>query len=118
LLSLYDRYRIPLFIVENGVGAADEIDEKGEINDQYRIDYFKSHFEQINLALKEGVELMGYTSWGCIDIVSASTSQMSKRYGFIYVDADDEGNGTYDRKKKKSFDWYKKVIASNGSDLA
>lgn len=118
LLSLYDRYRIPLFIVENGIGAADEIDENGEINDQYRIDYFKTHFEQINLALKEGVELMGYTSWGCIDIVSASTSQMSKRYGFIYVDADDEGNGTYDRKKKKSFDWYKKVIASNGSDLA
>lgn len=117
LISLYDRYRLPLFVVENGIGAIDTPDAHGEINDQYRIDYFKAHFEQINLALKEGVDLMGYTSWRCIDIVSASTSQMSKRYGFIYVDADDYGQGTYNRKKKKSFAWYQKVIASNGADL-
>ncbi|REJ18461.1 MAG: beta-glucosidase [Caldibacillus debilis] len=117
LIDLYDRYRIPLFVVENGLGAKDKIEEDGSIIDDYRIAYLKSHIEQMNLAIKDGVELMGYTAWGCIDIVSATTSQMSKRYGFIYVDVDDYGNGTYKRIKKKSFYWYKKVIASNGSDL-
>ena len=117
LNELYGRYNIPLMVVENGLGAFDKVEEDGSINDDYRIDYFRRHFEQIAIAIDEGVECIGYTSWACIDIVSASTSQMSKRYGFIYVDADDMGNGTYNRKKKKSFDWYKKVIASNGEEL-
>jgi len=117
LIDLYDRYRKPLFVVENGIGATDKVEENGTISDDYRIQYFKSHFEQMNLAIKDGVDLMGYTSWGPIDIVSASTSQMSKRYGFIYVDADDYGKGTYKRLKKKSFYWYKKVIETNGEDL-
>ncbi len=117
MIDLYDRYQKPLWIVENGIGAYDTVEEDGSIIDDYRIEYFRNHFKQISIAIDEGVECMGYTSWACIDIVSASTSQMSKRYGFIYVDADDMGNGTYDRKKKKSFDWYKKVIASNGEIL-
>jgi 6-phospho-beta-glucosidase len=117
LIDLYDRYRIPLFVVENGIGARDVVEEDGSIIDDYRIEYFQKHFEQMNLAIKAGVELMGYTPWGCIDIVSASTSQMTKRYGFIYVDADDLGNGTYKRTPKKSFYWYKKVIETNGADL-
>lgn len=116
LIDLYDRYRLPLFVVENGIGSFDTL-ENGSIHDSYRIDYFSKHFEQINLACKEGVEMLGYTSWGCMDIVSASTSQMSKRYGFIYVDADDWGNGTYDRFKKDSFYWYQKVIETNGAEL-
>ncbi|WP_017470938.1 glycoside hydrolase family 1 protein [Amphibacillus jilinensis] len=118
LIDLYDRYHVPLFIVENGMGAKDEVEQDGSINDDYRIDYFQSHLEQMHLAIKDGVDLMGYTSWGCIDIVSASTSQMTKRYGFIYVDADDYGEGSYQRKKKKSFYWYKKVIETNGADLS
>lgn len=118
LIDLYDRYRLPLFVVENGLGAIDKIEDDGTINDDYRINYLKSHIEQMNLAIKDGVEIMGYTSWGPIDIVSASTSQMSKRYGFIYVDADDYGQGTYKRLKKKSFYWYKKVIETNGEDLS
>ncbi|MCG6528163.1 family 1 glycosylhydrolase, partial [Vibrio parahaemolyticus] len=85
--------------------------------DDYRIKYFEDHFKAVNEAIRKGVEVMGYTTWGCIDLVSASTSQMSKRYGFIYVDADDEGNGTYDRFKKDSFYWYKQVIATNGASL-
>ncbi|ETA82352.1 glycoside hydrolase family 1 protein [Youngiibacter fragilis] len=117
LIDLYDRYRKPLWIVENGIGSFDKLEEDGTIIDDYRIDYFRSHFEEIANAIEEGVECMGYTSWACIDIVSASTSQMSKRYGFIYVDADDLGNGTYRRLRKKSFEWYKKVIKTNGSDL-
>ncbi|MDR4949968.1 glycoside hydrolase family 1 protein [Neobacillus cucumis] len=117
LIDLYDRYRIPLFVVENGIGARDVVEEDGSIIDDYRIEYFQKHFEQMNLAIKEGVELMGYTPWGCIDIVSASTSQMTKRYGFIYVDSDDLGNGTFKRTPKKSFYWYKKVIETNGADL-
>lgn len=117
LIDLYDTYRIPLFIVENGIGSTDVLTEDGTVIDDYRIAYFRDHFEQMNLAIKDGVELMGYTSWGCIDIVSASTSQMTKRYGFIYVDADDLGNGTYDRFKKKSFHWYKDVIETNGASL-
>ncbi|HEM3176949.1 TPA: family 1 glycosylhydrolase [Streptococcus suis] len=117
LLELYDRYNKPLMIVENGMGARDILEEDGTIHDPYRIDYFRAHFEQMREAVNEGVDLVGYTSWGCIDLVSASTSQMSKRYGFIYVDADDEGNGTYNRFKKDSFYWYQKVILSNGLDL-
>ncbi|MDO6409656.1 glycoside hydrolase family 1 protein [Pantoea phytobeneficialis] len=116
LLELYDRYRKPLFIVENGLGCKDVV-EDGKIHDSYRIDYFRSHFEQMREAVHEGVELMGYTSWGTIDIISAGTSQMTKRYGFIYVDQDDEGNGTLARLRKDSFWWYQKVIATNGSDL-
>lgn len=117
LIDLYDRYQIPLFIVENGMGAKDVVEEDGSINDDYRIDYFKEHIAQMAEAIKEGVELMGYTSWAPIDLISCSTSQMSKRYGFIYVDQDDLGNGTLERKRKKSFYWYKNVIASNGMNL-
>lgn len=115
--KLYDRYQIPLFIVENGLGAKDVVEEDGAIHDPYRIDYLRDHIKEMEQAIDEGVELMGYTPWGCIDLVSASTSQMSKRYGFIYVDLDDEGHGTLKRSKKDSFDWYKKVIATNGADL-
>lgn len=116
LLELYDRYQIPLFIVENGLGAKDVVVE-GKIHDDYRIDYFRSHFEQMQAAIDEGVDLLGFTSWGTIDIISAGTSQMSKRYGFIYVDQDDEGQGSLARLRKDSFYWYQQVIASNGSDL-
>lgn len=115
---LYDRYNVPLFIVENGLGAVDTVEEDGSINDDYRIDYFKKHVEQMKKAvLEDGVELIGYTPWGCIDLVSAGTGEMKKRYGFIYVDKDNDGNGTLDRKRKKSFYWYKKCIESNGEEL-
>lgn len=117
LIDLYDRYRKPLFIVENGLGSRDTVEEDGSILDDYRINYFKEHILAISDAIEDGVEVMGYTPWGCIDMVSMSTCQMSKRYGFIYVDADDLGNGTYERKRKKSFYWYQKVIATNGEDL-
>lgn len=117
LIDMYDRYRKPLFIVENGLGNKDRIEEDGTIIDDYRIDYFKSHIGAIMDAIEDGVEVMGYTPWGCIDLVSMSTCQMSKRYGFIYVDLDDDENGTYDRKRKKSFYWYKKVIETNGAAL-
>ena len=118
LNQLYDRYQKPLFIVENGLGAKDVPDENGFIDDEYRIDYIREHIKAFNDAVEiDGVELMGYTTWGCIDLIAASTGQMSKRYGFIYVDRDDEGNGTLDRSKKKSFYWYKQVIASNGEEL-
>ncbi|PRT75016.1 hypothetical protein C6A24_01500 [Streptococcus anginosus] len=115
LNKLYDRYQVPLFIVENGLGALDKVEADGSIHDSYRIDYLKAHIEQMYEAIEDGVELMGYTLWGCIDLVSASTSEMSKRYGFIYVDADDEGNGSYDRSRKDSFFWYQKVIETNGA---
>lgn len=115
LNKLYDRYQVPLFIVENGLGALDKVEADGSIHDSYRIDYLKAHIEQVYEAIEDGVELMGYTPWGCIDLVSASTSEMSKRYGFIYVDADDEGNGSYDRSRKDSFFWYQKVIETNGA---
>jgi len=113
-----DMYRKPLFIVENGFGAIDELDDQGVVQDDYRIDYLRNHIEQMILAVDEdGVDLMGYTPWGCIDLVSASTGEMKKRYGFIYVDKDNEGNGTLERTPKKSFYWYKEVIASNGENL-
>ncbi|MER2058628.1 MAG: 6-phospho-beta-glucosidase [Niallia sp.] len=117
LKKMYDRYQVPLFIVENGLGAYDKVEDDGSINDDYRIAYMKAHIEQMKEAIKDGVDLIGYTSWGCIDLISASTSEMSKRYGFIYVDQDDYGNGTLKRSKKKSFDWYKQVIATNGQEL-
>ena len=115
---LYDRYHKPLFVVENGLGAKDTPDENGEIFDEYRIDYLRDHIAEMKKAVDEdGVNLLGYTTWAPIDLVSASTGEMSKRYGFIYVDKDDDGNGTLNRSRKKSFDWYKKVIATNGEDL-
>ncbi|MEH7491187.1 glycoside hydrolase family 1 protein [Neobacillus niacini] len=117
LKKMYDRYQVPLFIVENGLGAYDRVEEDGSINDEYRIDYLRAHIEQMKEAINEGVDLIGYTTWGCIDLISAGTSEMSKRYGFIYVDQDDYGNGTLARTKKKSFDWYKNVIATNGEQL-
>ncbi|WP_297637688.1 6-phospho-beta-glucosidase [uncultured Clostridium sp.] len=116
--ELYDRYGKPLFIVENGLGAKDTIEEDGNINDDYRIEYLREHLKEMIKAVDlDGVELLGYTSWGCIDLVSASTGEMSKRYGYIYVDRDDFGNGTFKRLKKKSFYWYKKVIETNGEEL-
>ena len=118
LNAIWDRYQKPMFIVENGLGAVDTPDENGYVADDYRIDYLRAHIETMNQAIHEdGVVLWGYTTWGCIDLVSAGTGEMKKRYGFIYVDRDNEGNGTLKRSKKKSFDWYKKVIASNGSDI-
>ena len=114
--TMYDRYQKPLFIVENGLGAVDVL-ENDTVNDDYRIEYMKEHLKEMKEAVKDGVELLGYTSWGCIDLVSAGTGEMKKRYGFIYVDRDDKGNGTNKRYKKKSFDWYKKVIATNGEEL-
>ena len=115
---LYDRYQIPLFIVENGFGAVDEINPNGEINDSYRIEYLKAHIDAAIAAVDEdGVDLIGYTPWGIIDIISFTTGEMKKRYGLIYVDRDNEGNGTLERKKKASFDWYRKVIESNGEWL-
>jgi 6-phospho-beta-glucosidase len=117
LNEVYSRYRIPVMVVENGLGAYDKLEEDGSINDDYRIDYLRKHIEQMREAVADGVDLMGYTPWGCIDLVSASTGEMAKRYGFIYVDKYDDGTGDLSRRKKKSFDWYKKVIASNGQDL-
>ncbi|KAF4325893.1 hypothetical protein G195_000527 [Phytophthora kernoviae 00238/432] len=117
LNNFWDRYQKPLFIVENGLGAYDRVEEDGSIHDSYRVDYLKKHIEQMKEAIKDGVDLIGFTAWGPIDLVSMSTSEMSKRYGFIYVDLDDEGNGTLKRSKKDSFDWYKNVIASNGEQL-
>lgn len=116
--SLYDRYQKPLFIVENGLGAVDEIQEDGSIQDDYRIAYLEAHIREMMKAVDEdGVELIGYTPWGWIDLVSASTGEMKKRYGFVYVDKDNAGNGTLERRRKKSFDWYKQVIATNGECL-
>lgn len=118
LNDLYDRYQKPLFIVENGLGAVDKVEADGSINDDYRIDYLREHIKAMGDAIElDGVDLLGYTTWGPIDLVSASTGEMSKRYGFIYVDRDDYGNGTLKRSKKKSFNWYKKVIESNGEYL-
>lgn len=120
LNQFYDRYQKPLFIVENGLGARDELIEKDGVltaEDDYRIEYMREHLLQVEEAIEDGVEVLGYTSWGCIDLVSASTAQMSKRYGFIYVDRNDDGSGTMARYRKKSFYWYRDVIASNGASL-
>jgi 6-phospho-beta-glucosidase len=117
LNQLWDRYQKPLFIVENGLGAKDRLDPDGTIQDDYRIHYLNDHLVQVNEAIEDGVDVMGYTSWGPIDLVSASHSQMSKRYGFIYVDRDDQGAGTLARTRKKSFYWYAEVIRSRGVSL-
>jgi len=115
----YDRYQIPLFVVENGLGAYDKLEEDGSVHDPYRIDYMREHIQAMKDAVEiDGVELLGYTTWGCIDFISAGTGEMKKRYGYIYVDGDDQCRGTLDRYKKDSFEWYKKVIASNGEDLS
>ncbi len=116
--ELYDRYQKPLFVVENGLGAVDTPDANGYVVDDYRIDYLRAHIKAMRDAVElDGVDLLGYTTWGCIDLVSAGTGEMKKRYGFIYVDRDDQGNGTLKRTKKKSFEWYKQVIATNGEEL-
>jgi len=114
---LYDRYKKPLFIVENGLGAIDVVDESFYVEDNYRINYLKNHLIEAKNAIDDGVELIGYTSWGPIDIVSSSTGQLKKRYGFIYVDMNDERIGSLNRYKKKSFYWYKDVINTNGDSL-
>lgn len=116
-IQLYERYHLPILVAENGFGAKDEKDAEGKFIDDYRIDYLKEHLKAMNEAIQMGVEVLGYTWWGPIDLVSASTSQMSKRYGFIHVDSDDFGEGSYTRTRKKSFFEYKKIIASNGQSL-
>lgn len=115
--TLYDRYQKPLFLVENGLGARDLMNDQGVVDDDYRINYLRAHIKEIAESIEDGIPIIGYISWGCIDLVSASTGEMSKRYGFIYVDLDDKGNGSRKRTPKKSFHWYKQVIASNGSSL-
>ena len=117
LNMLWDRYQKPLFVVENGLGAKDTLEPNGDIADDYRIDYLNDHLVQVAEAIDDGVNVLGYTSWGPIDLVSAGTSQVSKRYGFIYVDCDDQGRGTLERRRKKSFYWYRDVIGSNGASL-
>ena len=115
LNELYDRYQIPLFVVENGLGAVDQLNEDGTVDDQYRIDFLGKHIEALKQAIKiDHVDVIGYTTWGCIDLVSAGTGEMKKRYGFIYVDKDDQGNGSLKRYRKKSYYWYKKVIETKG----
>ncbi len=121
LNQFYDKYHKPLFIVENGLGAVDHLvtgaDGTPTVEDDYRIEYLREHLLQVEEAIKDGVPVMGYTAWGCIDLVSASTAELKKRYGFIYVDRNDDGSGTLNRYRKKSFYWYKDVIASNGASL-
>ena len=118
LNEIYSRYGLPMIIVENGLGARDVLNEDKSVHDDYRIDYLRQHIRAMKDAVKKDhVDLLGYTMWGCIDLVSASTGEMAKRYGFIYVDSDDYGNGTFSRYRKDSFWWYKKCIASNGEDL-
>ena len=116
---MYERYEKPMFIVENGFGAIDKLEEDHTCDDSYRIDYLKAHIIEMKKAVElDGVDLMGYTPWGCIDVVSFTTGELRKRYGFIYVDLNDDGTGSGKRYKKKSFDWYRKVIASNGEVLS
>ncbi len=117
LNQVYDRYRKPIFVAENGLGAIDKVEEDGSIHDPYRIDYIREHVKQMKEAVIDGVPVIGYTMWGFIDVVSCGSMEMSKRYGVIYVDQDDAGNGTLKRSKKDSFAWYQKCIASNGEDL-
>ena len=117
LNEIYGRYGIPIMVVENGLGARDVLEEDGSIHDSYRIDYLRQHIEQMAEAAKDGVDLMGYTPWGCIDLVSASTGEMAKRYGMIYVEKYDDGTGSLARRRKDSFYWYKRVIETNGEEL-
>ena len=117
LNEIYDRYQIPLMVVENGLGAYDKLESDGSIHDTYRIDYLRQHIAQMKEAVEDGVDLMGYTPWGCVDLVSMSTGEMAKRYGLVYVDKNDDGTGTLDRIRKDSFYWYQKVIATNGEAL-
>ena len=117
LNEVYNRYRIPIICVENGLGAKDVLTEDKKVHDDYRINYLRDHIKAMEKATDDGVDLFGYTMWGCIDLVSASTGEMAKRYGFIYVDKNDDGSGSLERYKKDSFYWYKKVITSNGQDL-
>ena len=117
LHCIYDRYNLPLFILENGIGCLEELDEEGHVHDDYRIDYLSKHLHEMKQAIEEGIEIWGYTMWGCIDVIAASTSEMSKRYGFIYVDQNDACEGTKNRYKKDSFYWYKHVIETNGEEL-
>lgn len=114
---MYDRYQKSLFLVENGLGVKDEFVVNGEINDDYRISYLREYIRVMGEAIVDGISLMGYIIWGCIDLVFVFTGEMSKRYGFVFVDRDDVGNGTLTRTRKKLFWWYKKVIVSNGEDL-
>lgn len=119
LNTLFDRYHKPLWIVENGIGWADELTADQKVHDDYRIKYLQANLKSMRDAVTiDGVDLMGYTMWGCIDLVSAGTGEMKKRYGFVYVDRDDRGHGSLKRLPKDSFYWYKKVIANNGSDLS
>jgi 6-phospho-beta-glucosidase len=118
LNRIYGRYDIPLMVVENGLGAFDKVEADGSINDDYRIAYLQGHIQAMGEAIADGVDLIGYTTWGCIDLASAGTGQMDKRYGFVYVNRNDKQEGDYSRSPKKSFYWYKKVIASNGTDLS
>lgn len=117
LNHVYDRFGLPVFILENSSGFFDELTEDNKVHDPYRVDFLRKHIEQLKLAIEDGVEVIGYTMWGPIDMISSGTSEMSKRYGFIYVDQDDYGNGTMKRYKKDSFYWYKNVIATNGEEL-
>ena len=117
LNQIYDRYQIPIMIVENGLGAVDQLTEDGKIHDDYRIEYMRRHIEQMKEAIHDGVDLIGYTCWGCTDLVSASTGEFKKRYGLIYVNKNDDGTGDFSRIRKDSFYWYKKVIESCGEEL-
>lgn len=117
LNQVYERYQIPIMVVENGLGTRDTVEPDGSINDDYRIDYLRDHIKAMADAIEDGVEVWGYTPWGCIDLVSNADGEMAKRYGFVYVDKHDDGTGTMARSRKKSFSWYKQVIATNGEDL-
>jgi 6-phospho-beta-glucosidase len=118
LSELYERYQKPIFIVKNGFGAIDEVDEKGQVQDDYRIEYLQAHIREVKKAIAiDGIDVMGYTPWGCIDCVSFTTGEYKKRYGFIYVDKHDDGSGAMARSKKKSFYWYQSVIKTNGEQL-
>ena len=118
LVSLHERYEKPLFIVENGFGAIDVLKEDKTCDDDYRIEYLRAHIKEMKKAVElDGVDLMGYTPWGCIDLVSFTTGELRKRYGFIYVDKNDDGTGSGKRYKKKSFAWFRRVIETNGEEL-
>lgn len=117
LNDIYDRYQLPMMIVENGIGVSEELTPDGQVHDQYRIDYLKKHIIEMEKALADGVDLFGYTIWSAVDIVSASTGEVKKRYGLIFVDKYDDGTGTLKRYKKDSFYWYKELIESNGGNL-